>query len=44
MGERGLVPPGYGIYADDWPEPGEGFKAHQRLRAVNGGSDDEQEA
>lgn len=44
MGERSLMPPRYGICADDWPEPGEALKAHRWLRAVNGGSDDEQES
>lgn len=37
----GWEPPKYGICADDWPEPGEAFKAHRRLRAVNGGGEGE---
>lgn len=40
----GWEPPRYGICADDWPEPGEAFKAHRRLRAVNGGGNDDEEA
>jgi len=35
----GWEPPKYGICADDWPEPGEAFKAHRRLRVVLGGNE-----
>lgn len=30
-------PPKYGLCADDWPTPGETFRAHRRLRMVFGG-------
>jgi hypothetical protein len=36
------VPPKYGLCADDWPTPGETFKAHRRLRVILG--DDSEDA
>lgn len=36
-------PPKYGICADDWPTPGEAFKAHRRLRVVLGGGEPEEQ-